>query len=53
MLANPDESKIDYWILDVKNGDVYGNLNEQDFIKKKDELIVPNSLVLKKVSSYE
>lgn len=49
----PDESKIDYWILDVENGEVYGKLNEQDFIKKKNELGVPNSLILKDVDSYK
>lgn len=48
----PDESKVSYWILEVANGKVYGPLDEEKFNKKKTELSIPESMILKNISYY-
>lgn len=48
----PDESKVSYWILEVANGKVYGPLDEDEFNKKKTELSIPKSMILKNISYY-
>lgn len=48
----PDESKVSYWILEVVEGKIYGPLTEDEFIKEKKELSIPDNIILKKVSSY-
>lgn len=37
----------DYWILNMKTSDVYGPLCFDDYLKKKKELVVPETLKLK------
>lgn len=49
----PDESKVNYWIIDINKSKVYGPLTDKDFTEKKKELSISGKLVLKKVSYYK
>jgi len=49
----PDETKVSYWILKVKAGNVYGPLTQNEFSKKRSELLIPTELKLKSVDSYQ
>jgi hypothetical protein len=41
-----------YWILDASNHKVYGPFDKSEFKKQRTALGVPDTLVLKRVSSY-
>ena len=43
----PITEKYDYWILDVVSPKIYGPMALDDFIKRKEELNLPESLNLK------
>ena len=49
----PDESKVNYWILEVESAKVYGPLTDKEFTEKKKELYISNNVVLKDISSYK
>lgn len=49
----PDESKVSYWILEVKDGNIYGPLTDKDFDEKKKELNISKEMSLKEVSHYK
>lgn len=46
------EEDMEYWIIEVESDKIYGALNKEDFINKKNELSIPNDMELKSVESY-
>ena len=48
----PDETKVNYWILEMETGKKFGPFNEKKFTKKKKELNKKN-VILKSVDDYE
>ena len=49
----PDETKINYWILDTALGIPHGPFSENEFYEKKIEFSISDEIQLKSVSSYK
>ncbi len=49
----PDESKVNYWILQINGDNIYGPLTDSEFVQKKKELSIPSNIILKSVSTYK
>lgn len=49
----PDETKINYWILDTALGIARGPVSENEFYEKKIEFSISDEIQLKSVSSYK
>ena len=49
----PDETKVNYWIFQIKDGKTYGPLALDDFNKKKKEMSITSDLVLTDIESYK
>ena len=45
----PDNKDVNFWILEIGSGKVFGPLDELNFIEKKTELGVSKSVILKKI----
>jgi len=43
---------FDYWILDTHIPKVYGSLTQEEFVQKRQELGVPDNVVMKDVYEY-
>ena len=49
----PTPDIFDYWILDTKIPKVYGPLTQEEFVQKRQELGVPDNVVMKDVYEYQ
>ncbi|WP_411954864.1 DUF3997 domain-containing protein [Alkalibacillus sp. S2W] len=45
----PDKNNYNFWILEIETANVIGPLNNKDFKKKREELKIPEDIVLKEV----
>lgn len=48
----PDDKKDFYWIIVTESGEVFGPLTFEQFNTKKEELGIPNDLILKNVEEF-
>lgn len=48
----PDETKVYYWILNIKTKEIHGPLGQEDYEHKKTELHIPDTVMLKDLSDY-
>jgi hypothetical protein len=49
----PNKDDVNFWILEIIDDNVYGPFNEVDFVKKKAELGISESVRLKKIEDLE
>ena len=49
----PNEDDEHFWIINYKNGDIFGPLNEEHFVEKKNELGILESVILKKIEDLK
>lgn len=47
------EKDYEFWIIAVENNIGYGPFNEENFNKKRNEILVPKSMALEKLENYE
>ena len=49
----PNKDDEHFWILEVKSGMVFGPLDENHFVEKKNELGISESVILKKIEDLK
>jgi hypothetical protein len=49
----PNNDEFYYWIIEFKNGEVFGPLDEEGFIKMKNDLGIFDDLILKNVETLK
>lgn len=47
------EEEYEFWIIDIEKDEVYSPLNEDEFYKKRKEILVPESMELKALDTYK
>ena len=49
----PNNDDEHYWILEFKSGKVFGPLDEDNFVEKKNELGISENVILKKIEDLK
>jgi len=49
----PNNDDVHFWILEIKSGKVFGPLDEVNFVEKKNEFGISESVILKKIEDLK
>ncbi|MGE7024408.1 DUF3997 domain-containing protein [Solibacillus cecembensis] len=49
----PNNDDVHFWILEIKSGEVFGPLDEVNFVEKKNEFDISESVILKKIEDLK
>ena len=49
----PNNDDVHFWILEIKSGEVFGPLDEVNFVEKKNEFGISESVILKKIEDLK
>ena len=49
----PKNDDVHFWILEIKSGEVFGPLDEVNFVEKKNEFGISESVILKKIEDLK
>ena len=49
----PNNDDVHFWILEIKSGEVLGPLDEVNFVEKKNEFGISESVILKKIEDLK